>query len=708
MNVALTAAERPGGGDAPAAAAQAPHAAIRAPARAVPRRGLEVLDEMAEERDALGEVLGDIRAVGDGEVAGQLGRLSQRLSEFAPAVTMIGQVKAGKTMLVNAMAGRPGLLPSDVNPWTSVVTSLHLNHARPEGAPRAAFRFFDEGEWDRLMRNGGRIGELALRAGAEGEAEELRAQVAEMREKTKARLGRRFELMLGQTHDYESFDDALVKRYVCMGDDYDELSQAEKQGQFADITRSADLWLGAPFLSVPLTIRDTPGVNDTFMMREQITIRALRDSRTCVVVLSAHQALNTTDMGLIRLISNLRSRDVIVFVNRVDELSDPETQIAEIEASLSATLADKVDGPLPEIVFGSALWAEAVLAGTVDALVVDSARALVSMASSRSGQDLAALSVEDMVWELSGLPALWGAIGRRLDEGAWAALVKDLAERAASNVVALKSLTERVSLRATDGEMMPPEESERLLSGIGEDALGALEGRLGDILARFRDRVDQVHESFLDRALADLLSHLEAHGEKAVWSYSPDGLRLLIRSAYQVMRRRTERTCEEIYSDAARRMLEAQARILAVEVENQAANVPATPDLPQPIALAQTIALDLKTSWWKSWWGRRRGYEAFAADFRDLIAAETAPIVEELKGAQTEEVRRRALGALEGFVTDQKRVIGAMRAKSEISIGDLNAMFGVEAQEELDCMLDMLLEELGVSERGEQAERMRA
>ena len=65
------------------------------------------------------------------------------------------------------------------------------------------------------------------------------------------------------------------------------------------------------------------------MMREQITIRAIRDSRICVVVLSAHQALSSVDMALIRLISNIKSREVVIFVNRIDELSDPAKQIPE-------------------------------------------------------------------------------------------------------------------------------------------------------------------------------------------------------------------------------------------------------------------------------------------------------------------------------------------------------------------------------------------
>ena len=43
-------------------------------------------------------------------------RLRHDLLALEPAVTFIGHVKSGKTSLVNAMIGEPGLLPADVNP----------------------------------------------------------------------------------------------------------------------------------------------------------------------------------------------------------------------------------------------------------------------------------------------------------------------------------------------------------------------------------------------------------------------------------------------------------------------------------------------------------------------------------------------------------------------------------------------------------------
>ena len=106
------------------------------------------------------EKLGDI---GDKATKKTAKRLQHQLLNIEPSITMIGQVKAGKTTLVNALVGHPDLLPADVNPWTSVVTSVHM---RPDVGPEgngASFRFFDENDWNRLLERGGRIGELAKR-----------------------------------------------------------------------------------------------------------------------------------------------------------------------------------------------------------------------------------------------------------------------------------------------------------------------------------------------------------------------------------------------------------------------------------------------------------------------------------------------------------------------------------------------------------------
>ena len=65
-------------------------------------------------------------------------------------VALAGGTGSGKSSLVNAMAGWADLLPSDVNPWNSVVTSLHLTPKPRTPETTAVFSFFEEDEWDRL------------------------------------------------------------------------------------------------------------------------------------------------------------------------------------------------------------------------------------------------------------------------------------------------------------------------------------------------------------------------------------------------------------------------------------------------------------------------------------------------------------------------------------------------------------------------------
>jgi len=143
--------------------------------------GMDGFAGFVDRMDQMRRALADLTEIGDATVAKGAARLTGQLDLVEPSITFIGQVKAGKTSLINAMAGWPGLLPSDVNPWTSVVTSIHLTPSWTTGAAGANFRFFDPQEWDRLVEKGGRMGELASRAGAEEELEKVRRQVERMR-----------------------------------------------------------------------------------------------------------------------------------------------------------------------------------------------------------------------------------------------------------------------------------------------------------------------------------------------------------------------------------------------------------------------------------------------------------------------------------------------------------------------------------------------
>lgn len=621
------------------------------------RKGLDRLEVFTSEKAGLDKALSNLTDLGDETTAKLAARLRHQIDTIEPSITMIGQVKAGKTSLVNAMVGWPGLLPADVNPWTSVVTSLHLDPAEsgPEDT-RASFRFFDQNEWDRLLEKGGRIGELAARAGHDDELEKVRGQIEHMREKSRSRLGRRFELLLGQQHDYASFDEELIERYVCLGDDFDddEDDGSDHQGRFADITKSADLYIHRPEFPMKLCIRDTPGVNDTFMMREQITIRAIRNSRICVVVLSAQQALSTVDMALIRLISNIRSREVVIFVNRIDELPDPKNQIEEIAESIRATLK-KHDGPVgAQIVFGSAQWATQALTDTTDMLDAAQRGEMLSWASERLGEPCDASRMNDVAWELSGVPALYAALAERISEG----VGKEALSRAGKSAVNLAR-----GLEAAAGSDTSVLEGADLR--MGRDALAAeverirgtamaeLDKSFGAQTSSYHARLDRSHRSFLERATASLIAHLERHGDDEVWKYEPTGLRLLLRSAYQVFGAKIQSSSKSVLEEAAEDISTLYARAFGLAEDGMTIEAPPVAHIPPPVLLGQTIALDIQGNWWSKWWRRRRGYKAYATEFYAMIESETAPIVNDLKIIQTEAVREEMTRILTDFLDEQ-------------------------------------------------------
>lgn len=658
------------------------------------KRNFPGLGRIAEASQQFEDVLRDFVAMADPETSKKVTRILQQVREVEPSVTVIGQIKAGKTSLINAMIGEPELLPTDVNPWTSVVTSLHINTPSPELNVRAKFKFFDNAEWEKIVSNGGRIGQLAARAGADEELEKLRLQVVAMREKAQARLGRKFELLLGTEHRYGTVDDVLLRRYVCVGD---EEAADDEQGRFTDITKSADLYIERDDFPIQICVRDTPGVNDTFMMREQITINAVRDSRSCIVVLSAHQALTTMDMALIRLIAHRQSREIIIFVNRIDELPDPASQVPEIHRSILETL-EKNNAPQDiDIIYGSAQWANAVLLGQIDEMTDDSTESAINWTRAAFADKMSEWTAEQLVWHASGVPALLDALGQRMFEGpVREALQKS--SRQALNLAQSLDVVDQVRILESDGQLnrtMTAQQLDAELRQIEAAAVEKLTVMTNTVCKDFTNRIDQSYERFLERATNSLIEHLQANGEDATWHYSPLGLRMLLSSSYQVVLKKMHAIAAEVNNETAVRIADLYGKTFSIVVEGFKIETPVVSYIPPPINLGQTIALDLQVSWWKGWWQRRRGYKAFAQDFYKLIRAETDPIIDDLKTIQIGLFRERTQITLRDFLQEQRELLTSALASSEISMEEMKELFGVNAWEDRQECLASIMDELG-------------
>ncbi|WP_171173228.1 dynamin family protein [Ruegeria sp. HKCCD8929] len=625
--------------------------------------GNEALAPMTSAMTALTTQIDQLTAVADARSSARLATLKTRMENFTASVTLVGQVKAGKSSVVNILAGRPGLLPSDVNPWTSVVTTLNIN-TRPPGDTKSRFTFFDQEEWDNLMVGGGRLGELANRAGADDEMEDIRRQIAEMKAKSEDRLGKHFDLLLGQNHQYDYFDEELVQRYVCLGDE-DDPDIDPKTGRFADVTKSAELFLDIPQYPVALKLCDTPGVNDTFMVREQITLRSLRGSEVCVVVLAASQALTTMDMALMRIISQFENRQIILFVNRIDELADPLKQVPEIRDRITETLKQNNIGSDTTVVFGSAIWAEAALTGNPDIMTEESRKTLNTLYVA-AGFDPGGASL-DKIWALSGMPDLLLAVNQRISEGPGARLVERVRHRARNVASQIRATSVAKSLSGS-GEVV------RDLGGQSpEEAISTViseyENKASELTTSLRNKVMQrlagAEENFVKRATDSLIAHLEQYGEQGTWQYDPAGLRTLQKAAYFSFARTMRKEAGALYKAAAADVESVYHKLLGNHLGEFTIEAPIVPRVPPPLAIGRTIALDLQSTWWRRWWQRRKGFEAYAADYTRLISSEANSITKDIEENQIAAVLENVRAGLADFMREQKETLLSISHSTE-------------------------------------------
>ncbi|EYD75442.1 hypothetical protein Rumeso_03012 [Rubellimicrobium mesophilum DSM 19309] len=651
--------------------------------------GTERLGALKEEKASLAEVISGLLSAADDRSRDKLRALEGELAAHAATITVIGQVKAGKTSVINVLTGTPGFLPSDVNPWTSVVTTVHVNKPAPRGNIKASFQFFERDEWDRLMRGGGRLGEMAKRAGAGDEMERIEQQLIDVRRKSQERLGKNFELLLGQTHNYDRADTALIERYVCMGDPDAIETEFSKQGRFADLTRAADIYLTLPQFPFPFSLQDTPGVNDPFLMREQITLRCVRNSELCVMVLSAAQALNTVDLALIRLLSTLDRRQLIIFVNRIDELERPAEQVEEIRASLDATLQKHGIGSVRDILFGSAKWAEAALTGKPGELPEAGQAALLDWARvadvPRDNPDPCV-----SIWHLSGMPALIRAIGDRVAEGSPQRLMQKV-RRDLKNVVTQSYagiLGEGGPVGGTDRVHLTEAQVQARIRAMTQDLQAELRRETTEILSELRGRLTAASEQFVETTVAAMIRHIEVYGIEGQWECDPMRLRVQLRAAYMGFARSIRAVAQRLLARAAEETGAVYHDLLGEPGQGLRLEPPLVPQIPAPVAIGKTIVVDLQGGWWKRWIKLRRGAQAFAGEYRTLISNETGTIVAEIEEQQVAAVDAALRRTLQEFLDEHAQTLTGIAKAGRVTGDNLRAATGADRHSALRRQLD--------------------
>lgn len=557
--------------------------------------------------------------------------LHDKLQNFRVCVSLIGQVKAGKTALANGMIGQVGMLPSDVNPWTSVVTSVNMNTPRVQNK-QAIFKFFNKEEWDGMLDAGSRVAKMAKSASFEEEYNAIRDQIEDMQKRTVARLGKNFKMLLGNQHAFSEFNADLIKRYVCLGE---EDEHAEREGRFADLTKSADLFIDNALFNYPITLADTPGVNDPFLVREAATLQNLGRSNVCVVVLSAHQALSTVDLGLMRILMSLKQDQIVLFVNRIDELENPDAQIQEINTYIRATLREQgLSDDIP-LIFGSAAWAEAHVHGSFRTLPEDSVTALEKLIADRTTR-LPADARDDMnvdnLDDVSGMTALQRMMDLKAQDDVSLPFAQGVAETAIDLAEQSRVFLQRTVKTVSDTP--------------GKVDLEAVITALDDLTETLHETFSVVHveeaediifnmsaqyQEFISTESKSLYKYLDGKGALADWTPDTERLRKGLNTVYDDFADRTVGRIDELHDQTAEKIQRLYTALLGRDADNLDIMTPPVKDPGVPTALMRTVNVDLSSTWVTGWITRKLNKDAYVEKFKKIAMEDMHATMEDVR-----------------------------------------------------------------------------
>lgn len=459
-----------------------------------------------QELDVLRKAFDSLEKVLDGEMRKDLAPLRQRLEDWAARVVVIGQVKAGKSTLLNALLGRPNLLPSDTNPWTSVVTDIRINLAQD---PQSGVRFDFHSESD--------LHEIEA-------SNSPRRQSEGSHDRAQKRLGLHYDALLGNHHAYDALTPDLLRRYLCADQDRAAGPREEAQGRDAPRTKLVNLYMRLPDFRVPTILTDTPGVNAAFLLRDKFTCRSLGHWDLYLMVLSAQHPLTEVDIALLHSLAKQGAKDVVIFLNRIDALDDYCLDVQRVLEDVTRRLRKAMPGIDFHILAGSAHLAELALRRDAAAEIARAAADTPELAAYVRGKYgfvpadpakrlLLASGIDNVKMILSDL--IDGGLGhRQLKE-----LTTDL--RAQLNSAHLSTQRERDTLRL-QAESVRPEVAEwviveleselRSLRDIRERLAGhaaSAEAQIEKIIAKSSSALLAKIMNFIDLFFDDQKGHLE-------------------------------------------------------------------------------------------------------------------------------------------------------------------------------------------------------
>lgn len=649
-------------------------------------------------------------------------------------IAVIGQVKSRQSAFISALVEQPDLLPSELSPWATAVLRLHFGSVAAPESTAAEFQLFEKDDWRQLATGDGRVRELTRQLVPGFEPELLQRHLDAMRQRAEQRLGEGFAALLGAKHTYETVSRETLARYLGPGSSAAE--DAEGPGQYADMTKSADVYLPSGPFKFPVTIVATPGINDPFLVRDEITRHTLEPAELYVVVLSARQPLSTAELATLRILRGLHRERILVFIDHVDELREPAGEVRDIISNVRQALTREFPAIDIPVIAGSSKWAAqatsaeqpngsdgiapsllayAKLRGAVRPKEVKGSGQATQAEELPNGQHARILTI------CSGYPELRRELTKLLLRSHSAHLIRQIAAYFAelSQVNEASVREEMVKLAIlTEGGGAPSKDDRELKDVQAELArIQSVAGELERNLAGFQNLLTEVtaeHRSRIYDSLAAILEeYAREEGRGLIQAFAEGQARRHWRCHTKALRQRVE---AELY--AARQAVEERVAATPHNVfpalrETMMRRSPELdlPDAPMPmlgpaslrVPVEDSIALDLAAPGSLMGWSRSRTPEEHAAELERMLIEEFMPAIDEVIRLATAELQRETSDMSDRATAIAVAVIDALRSQSETYIAQAKQLLDAREARPYDEVshaerLESLRERLTVAE----------
>ena len=249
-----------------------------------------MLEIFEKSKDELVEIYGELvknKAINLNNVNEEtLKEKSSNLQKEEFILAVAGQIKAGKSTLLNALIFGNDILPSDDTPYTTKITEIRYGSNKKLKAI-----FYTKDEW-----------------------QELKNEITEIDDK-KVNYFKNFIEPDIQNSSYIKFlnqtkedDISNLKEYVAKG------------GVYTPFVKSVEIYYPAEILK-SLVVVDTPGTNDPNIFRSKITLDWIKRCDAAIYATYAGRAFDESDIKFINeYLLSLENSKRIVAINKIDVL----------------------------------------------------------------------------------------------------------------------------------------------------------------------------------------------------------------------------------------------------------------------------------------------------------------------------------------------------------------------------------------------------